>query len=132
MRIFSPWRNTLLYSSQVQYRNSNYCFQTHQQIWSLLQCSLSINVEAYCQKQQTYCLRLYFLDFAIANFFMILVVSISYRTSCFVVFFRIRLFSLFCLMALFKCSFYHLKVYKMTVLNCSWSPWELNKWANHL
>jgi len=34
MRIFFP-RSTLLYSSQVQWRRSSECFQTHQPIWSL-------------------------------------------------------------------------------------------------
>jgi len=82
MRIFLPWRNTLLYSSQVQYRDSDFCFQTHQQMWSLLQCGIGANVEVYCQKNQTCCIRLHFLDCAIANLFMILVVFISNRTSC--------------------------------------------------
>jgi len=40
--------------------------------------------------------RQYFQDFAIANLFMILVVSIAHRSSCFI-HFKIRPFSLFCL-----------------------------------
>jgi len=40
------------------------------------QGSLSISVD--CQKQQTYCLRLHFLDFAVANLFMTLVVPVSH------------------------------------------------------
>ena len=40
---------------------------------------LSPNVEVDCQKQQTYCLTEHFLDFSIANLFMILVVYISHR-----------------------------------------------------
>jgi len=71
------------------------------------QCVHSINVEIDCRKQKTYCLRLYFLDFAIANFFMILVVFISHRRPCTIPL-RIRIFCLFCLMV-FLCSFYHLK-----------------------
>jgi len=39
-------------------------------------------VEVDCQRQQTYCLRLHFLHFAIANLFMILVASILHRCSC--------------------------------------------------
>jgi len=46
------------------------------------QCSLSISVEVDCHKQQTYYFRLHFLGFAIASLFMILVVSISHRSSC--------------------------------------------------
>jgi len=41
---------------------------------------------------------------------MILLVSISHRLSCYILF-RIRLFSLFCLQ-LVCCSFYHLKFKK--------------------
>ena len=72
------------------------------------QCSLDIEVD--CRKQQTYSLRLYFVHFAIANLFMILMVSISHRRSC-SVFFRIRLFSMFWLMVLIG-SFYNLKFRK--------------------
>jgi len=43
---------------------------------------LSINIEVDCEKQQTYYLKLHFLDFAIANLFMVLLVSISHRRSC--------------------------------------------------
>jgi len=32
---------------------------------------VSVNVEVDCQKQQTYCLRLHVLDFAIANLYII-------------------------------------------------------------
>jgi len=53
---------------------------------------------------------LYFVHFSIANLFMILVVSISHRSSC-SVFFRIRLFSLVWLMVLLS-SFYNLKFRK--------------------
>jgi len=34
--ILLPRRNTLVYSLQVQYRQSNLCFKIHQQLWSLL------------------------------------------------------------------------------------------------
>jgi len=67
-------------------------------------------VEVDCGKQQTYSLRLYFVHFSIANLFMILVVSISHRSSC-SVFFRIRPFSMFWLMVLLG-SFYNLKFRK--------------------
>jgi len=60
---------------------------------------VSVCVEVVCQKHQTYCLRLHFQDFATVNLFMILVVSISHGSS-FSILFRIRLFSLFCLMVL--------------------------------
>ena len=62
-------------------------------------------------------LRRHFLDFVIANLFMILVASISHRHSCSTLF-GIRLFSLFCLMALL-CSFYHVKF--------QW--WSLETWS---
>ena len=74
------------------------------------QCSLSVCVEVDFRKQQTYSLRLYFVHFSIANLFMILVVSISHRSSC-PVFFRIRLLSMFWLMVLLG-SFYNLKFRK--------------------
>jgi len=59
----------------------------------------------------TYCLRLYFLNFVIANLLMILVASNSHRHSCSILF-GIRLFSLFCLMVLLS-SFYHVKLRKL-------------------
>ena len=69
IHIFLPRRNTLFYSSQVEYRVSNQCFQTHQHISSLLPVYLdgvaSVCVEVDYQKQQTYCLRVHYLDFAI-------------------------------------------------------------------
>jgi len=89
------------------------------------QWSLSRNVEVECQKQKTYC-WLHFLDCAIANLFMILVLSISRRRSCSVLL-KIRLFSLFCLMVLLS-SFFHLEFRKW--LFCSWSQCELSKYAN--
>jgi len=70
IRIFLPRRNTLLYNSQIHYRDSNLCFQTHQQIGSLL----CIRFEVDCQNQQTYCLSILLLDYSLANLFMILVV----------------------------------------------------------
>ena len=71
---------------------------------------VSVCVEVDCRKQQTYSLRLYFVHFSVANLFMILVVSISHRSSC-SVFFRIRLFSMFWLMVILG-SFYNLKFRK--------------------
>jgi len=59
----------------------------------------SVCVEVDCQKQHTYCLRLLFLAFAIENLIVILVVSISHRSSCSILF-GIGLFSLFCLKVL--------------------------------
>jgi len=49
-------------------------------------------------------LGLHFLDFALTNLFMILVVSISHGRSC-PVLFRTRLLSLVCHMVLPLCSF---------------------------
>jgi len=47
------------------------------------QCSLNINIKADSEKQQTNCLKLYFLDFAIlVNLFMILLVPSLHRSSC--------------------------------------------------
>jgi len=55
------------------------------------QCTHSIKIEVDYQKQQTCCLD---LDFAIANLFMTLVVSISQRRSCSILL-GIKLYSLF-------------------------------------
>ena len=70
-----------MYSLQVQYRESNYCFQAHQEIAVSRQGNLSISAEIDCQKQRTHCLRLHFIDFATENLFLILVVSVSRRRS---------------------------------------------------
>ena len=63
--------------SQHQEMVTNSRLQTHQKSWSFiyLDSVVSVNVEVNCQKQQTYS-RLPFLDFAIANLFMILVASL--------------------------------------------------------
>ena len=76
----------------------------------MLQQVVSVCVEVGCQKQQIYCIRWQFLDFAVANFFMQLLVSLSFRGSCYILY-RIRLFSLFCLWVFF-CLFCHLKFRK--------------------
>jgi len=83
---------------------------------------VSVCVEVDCRKQQTYSLRLYFVHFSIANLLMILVVSISHRSSC-SVFFRIRLFSLFLLMVLLS-SFYNLKFRKWPFLSTAFGYYE--------
>jgi len=51
-------------------------------IGAIRQCSGSTSVEVDCQKQEAYCLRLHFLDFSIANLFMVLVVPIKHGSSC--------------------------------------------------
>jgi len=71
---------------------------------------ISAGVEVNCEKQQTYWLRLHFVEFVVVNLFMILVASISHWRSC-PILFGINLFSLFCLMVLL-CSFFHLKFRK--------------------
>jgi len=44
--------SALLYSSQAQYKRNNQCFQTHQEIWSLLYLNsvVLVCVEVGCQK----------------------------------------------------------------------------------
>jgi len=93
------------------------CFQSQQQIWSLLYLDsiVLVCIEVDYQKQQTYCFRLHCLDFVIENLFVIPVVSISHWSS-FSILFRIRIFSLFCLMVL-HCSFYHLTFRKWPFSN---------------
>jgi len=72
MYLFTKKENTLLHSSQVPETviNASRLIKKFDH-W---QWSLSINGQVDCQKQQTYCLELHFLDFVIANLFMILVV----------------------------------------------------------
>ena len=81
---------------------------------------VSVCVEVDCRKQPTYCIRLYFVHFLIANLFMILVVFISHRRSCSVLL-RIRLFSMFWLMVLLG-SFYNLKTQRR-VSKCKKMGW---------
>jgi len=97
IRILLPRRNTLLYilTSRVQRQLLMLPDSSKILIIAISTDSVvSVRVEFDCQRQQTHCLRLYFQDFAIANLFMILVVSVSHRSSCSILF-RIRPFSLF-------------------------------------
>jgi len=81
LRILLPRKNTLLDSSQVHYWDSINAYKiiSTNMIFAISkQCNLSISADADCQKLQTYCLRLHFIDFAIANLFTILIVSMSH------------------------------------------------------